>query len=41
MSRDGTGVLALCVHVPTAIPVPAEPAALAGAVASAVLMATL
>jgi hypothetical protein len=30
-----------CVHVPTAIPVPAEPAALAGAAASAASVAAL
>jgi hypothetical protein len=35
ISSDGTGLPVLCVHVPTAISVPAEPAALAEAAASA------
>ena len=35
VSSDGTALPTLCVHVPTAIPVPAEPAALAEAAASA------
>ena len=41
VSSDGSGLPILCVHVPTAIPVPAEPAALAEAAASAAPVAAL
>jgi hypothetical protein len=41
VSSDGSGLPILSVHVPTAIPVPAEPAAAAEAAASAAPVAAL